>query len=218
MDVRLSDEEYLQTILELEEDGIVPIRARLAERLNISAAATSEAVPRLVERGYLFGHDGRTLELTPLGRELGTAVVRRHRLAERFLVDVLRLPWEKAHLEASRWEHVLSGEVEAHIVSLLGDPATCPHGNPIPGSKQAEDTSAATSLAAAAPGPGTVQRISEQIQTDDSAIAFLVAAALTPGTAIEVASAASDGVTVHSPSGEHLVAGDLAELVWVTAP
>jgi Mn-dependent DtxR family transcriptional regulator len=119
-------EEYLETILEIEEEGIVPIRARLVERLGLSAAAVSEQVNRLVEQGYAELGDDRTLRLTESGRALAISIVRRHRLAERLLLDVIGLEWEKVHREADRWEHAISADVEAKLVELLGDPATCP--------------------------------------------------------------------------------------------
>ena len=127
-------EEYLEAILEIEEEGIVPIRARLVERLGLSAPAVSETVNRLVDHGYAELLDDRSLRLTDKGRSVATSIVRRHRLAERLLVDVIGLEWEKVHKEADRWEHAISADVEEKLVLLLGDPATCPHGNPIPGS------------------------------------------------------------------------------------
>ena len=127
-------EEYLEAILEIEEEGTIPIRARLVERLGLSAPAVSETVNRLVEHGYAELLDDRSLRLTAKGREVATSIVRRHRLAERLLVDVIGLEWEKVHREADRWEHAISADVEEKLVTLLGDPATCPHGNPIPGS------------------------------------------------------------------------------------
>src|SRR3954467_15234097 len=132
-------EEYLETILELEEEGIVPIRARLVERLGVSAPAVSEQVNRLVGGGYTELLDDRSLRLTSKGRKLATTVVRRHRLAERLLVDVIGLEWEKVHREADLWEHVISSDVEEKLVELLGDPLACPHGNPIPGTKRKAD-------------------------------------------------------------------------------
>src|SRR6186997_2626178 len=140
-------EEYLEAILEIEEEGVTPIRARLVERLGLSAAAVSEQVNRLVEQGYAELLDDRTLRLTDTGRALATSVVRRHRLAERLLVDVIGLEWEKVHREADRWEHAISADVEQKLVELLGDPATCPHGNPIPGSKHASPRAPGVALA-----------------------------------------------------------------------
>ena len=131
-------EEYLETILAIEEEGVVPLRARLVERLGLSAAAVSETVGRLSDHGFVELHGDRSLHLTDKGRSLATTVVRRHRLAERLLIDVIGLEWEKVHREADRWEHAISADVEEKLVELLGDPATCPHGNPIPGSKRAD--------------------------------------------------------------------------------
>src|SRR5437763_4654332 len=167
-------EEYLETILEIEEEGIPPIRARLVERLGISAPAVSETVNRLVEQGYAELLDDRSLHLTPKGRALATTVVRRHRLAERLLTDVIGLEWEKVHREADRWEHAISADVEEKLVALLGDPATCPHGNPIPGTKRGDDPRPTVPLADAAPGPVVVGRISEKMELDDKALQMLV--------------------------------------------
>jgi len=145
-------EEYLETILEIEEEGVTPIRARLVERLGLSAAAVSEQVNRLVGKGYAELLDDRSLRLTGSGRALATSIVRRHRLAERLLVDVIGLEWEKVHREADRWEHAISADVEAKLVELLDDPATCPHGNPIPGSAHPVPTVPTVPLAQAGPG------------------------------------------------------------------
>ena len=119
----------------------IPLRARLVERLGLSAAAVSETVGRLSDNGFVELHGDRSLHLTDKGRSLATTVVRRHRLAERLLTDVIGLEWEKVHREADRWEHAISSDVEEKLVLLLGDPATCPHGNPIPGSKHADAAS-----------------------------------------------------------------------------
>src|SRR3954465_10025674 len=136
-DMHDATEEYLENILEIEEEGTRVMRARLVERLGLSAAAVSETVFRLADNGHVGAAGDRPGSLTTKGRELATTVVRRHRLAERLLVDVIGLEWEKVHREADRWEHAISTDVEEKLVLLLGDPATCPHGNPIPGSKNA---------------------------------------------------------------------------------
>src|SRR5689334_23651437 len=175
-------EEYLETILSIEEEGIVPMRARLVERLGLSAAAVSETVARLEEQGYVELANDRRLNLTAKGRGLATTVVRRHRLAERLLVDVIGLEWEKVHAEAARWEHAISADVEEKLVLLLGDPATCPHGNPIPGSGHKVEGPASVPLTQMQPGPVIVRRISEKVEIDDDAIAFLAGAALIPGS------------------------------------
>src|SRR5438876_6565084 len=130
-------EEYLEAIHELVEEGAVVIQARLAERVGHSAPAVSEMVRRLRGEGYLE-IENRAIVLTRKGRSRAESVVRKHRLAERLLTDVIGLPWHKAHMEAGRWEHVISDEVEARLVEILGHPTTCPHGNPIPGSGRTE--------------------------------------------------------------------------------
>ena len=210
-----STEEYLESILEIEEEGVIPIRARLVERLGFSAAAVSEQVNRLVGQGYAQLLDDRTLRLTDSGRALATSIVRRHRLAERLLVDVIGLEWEKVHREADRWEHAISADVEAKLVELLGDPATCPHGNPIPGSSHRADTRGAVALTAALPGRVRVARISEKIELDDAALTLLARAKLTPGSSASVVRSGPDGVVVESDAGEQLVPTDVAKFTFV---
>ena len=209
-------EEYLETILELEEEGTIPIRARLVERLGVSAPAVSEQVNRLVDGGYTELMDDRSLRLTEKGRNLATSVVRRHRLAERLLVDVIGLEWEKVHREADRWEHAISADVEEKLVLLLGDPGTCPHGNPIPGSKHAAKTTGHVALNEAVPGPVTIVRISEKVELDDNALNLLADAQLIPGNAAEVTIVAPAGVTLTTAVGTQLVPDALARLMWVT--
>src|SRR6266581_3039753 len=166
-------EEYLETILELEEEGVPAIRARLVERLGVSAPSVSETVNRLVDLGYTELLADRTLFLTQKGRDLATSIVRRHRLAERLLVDIIGLEWEKVHREADRWEHAISADVEEKLVQLLGDPATCPHGNPIPGSAHKVDVRGSVALTRARAGRVEVTSISEKIELDDSALVLL---------------------------------------------
>jgi DtxR family Mn-dependent transcriptional regulator len=209
-------EEYLEAILEIEEEGTIPIRARLVERLGLSAPAVSETVNRLVDHGYAELLDDRSLRLTPKGREVATSVVRRHRLAERLLVDVIGLEWEKVHREADRWEHAISADVEEKLVQLLGDPGTCPHGNPIPGSRSAPTAPVGAPLATSAPGKVQVQRISEKAEIDDDAIAFLAQAQLIPGHDAVVVGPEDGGVRVQSDTGDQLIPRDLAALVYVS--
>jgi DtxR family transcriptional regulator, Mn-dependent transcriptional regulator len=207
-------EEYLEAILEIEEEGIVPIRARLVERLGLSAPAVSETVNRLVDHGYAELLDDRTLRLTDKGRAVATSIVRRHRLAERLLVDVIGLEWEKVHKEADRWEHAISADVEEKLVVLLGDPATCPHGNPIPGSGHTVEGPASVPLTQMQPGPVVVRRISEKVEIDDDAIAFLVRADLKPGSNAVVVGTSTDGVQVKSAQGDQTVPRKLAQLIY----
>ena len=217
MRVNPTDEEYLQTYLELLEDGIRPIGARLAERLGISAAAVSEGMHRLIQRGYAAEQD-KVFSLTATGEEAGRTVIRRHRLAECFLVDILGLRWERAHLEASRWEHALSEDVEQRIIEMLDDPAVCPHGNPIPGSKRAEQPEPSEPLAKSPPGRMRLVRISELAQSDESTIEFLAESGLLPGAVIEVidgAAAPSNGVALRGDKGDCSVPQSMAALLWV---
>jgi DtxR family Mn-dependent transcriptional regulator len=210
-------EEYLETILSLEEEGVVPMRARLVERLGLSAAAVSETVGRLVDGGWVELAGDRRLSLTIKGRGLATTIVRRHRLAERLLVDVIGLEWEKVHAEAARWEHAISADVEEKLVLLLGDPATCPHGNPIPGSMRSQSTTATVALADAPVGPVTVARVSERLEMSDEALVLIAAAHLTPGCDATITEAGQDGVTVTTDNGEHRVPSRVAESLYVSS-
>jgi DtxR family Mn-dependent transcriptional regulator len=210
-------EEYLETILEIEEEGVVPIRARLVERLGLSAPAVSETVNRLVDQGYAELLGDRSLRLTPKGRTLATTVVRRHRLAERLLTDVIGLEWEKVHREADRWEHAISADVEEKLVALLGDPATCPHGNPIPGSKRAVDAHGTVALSEAVPGGMVVSRISEKMELDDEALRLLASLRLVPGSHGIVVRHGDDGTVVKTDTGEHTLPPRIAALMYVRA-
>jgi DtxR family transcriptional regulator, Mn-dependent transcriptional regulator len=209
-------EEYLETILEIEEEGVTPLRARLVERLGLSAAAVSETVNRLVGHGYAELRKDRSVHLTPKGRKLATTVVRRHRLAERLLTDVIGLEWEKVHREADRWEHAISADVEEKLVELLGDPMTCPHGNPIPGSKRTANGVPTVPLVKAEPGKVTVTRISEKLELSDEALQLVAKARLIPGSTATVVSSGPDGVVVDTPAGEHTVPTAVAEQMYVT--
>ena len=126
-------EMYLRTVFELEEEGIVPLRARIAERLAQSGPTVSQTVARMERDGLMHVAGDRQLALTDAGRALATKVMRKHRLAECLLVGVIQMPWEEVHIEACRWEHVISESVERRVYELLGHPDRCPHGNPIPG-------------------------------------------------------------------------------------
>jgi len=210
-------EEYLETILALEEEGVRPLRARIVERLGVSAPAVSETVNRLIRGGYAeLRADDNSIELTPKGRGLATTVVRRHRLAERLLVDVIGLEWEKVHREADRWEHAISSDVEEKLVELLGDPLTCPHGNPIPGTKRKAEKVPLVRLQEARPGRITVTRISEKLEMDDESLRLVAAARLIPGASATVVEQADGGVKVKTPAGVHLIPPVVAEQMFVT--
>jgi DtxR family Mn-dependent transcriptional regulator len=210
-------EEYLETILAIEEEGVTPLRARLVERLGLSAAAVSETVNRLVAAGYTELRDDRTIRLTQKGRQLATTVVRRHRLAERLLTDVIGLEWEKVHREAARWEHAISADVEEKLVELLGDPVTCPHGNPIPGSRRQAKAEPTVQLTAAEPGRVTISRISEKLELNDDGLSLIAKARLIPGATATVLERGDGGVKVKTSAGEHTVPAEVAEQMYVAA-
>jgi len=209
-------EEYLESILAIEEEGVVPMRARLVERLGLSAAAVSETIGRLSDHGYVELHGDRSLHLTDKGRRLATTVVRRHRLAERLLVDVIGLEWEKVHREAERWEHAISSDVEEKLVELLGDPATCPHGNPIPGSKQHANGEPTVALARSHPGPVVVRRVNERLEIDDDGIRLIAAAHMKPGAKATVLAIVDGAVTLDTETGQHTLPKSVAENLYVS--
>jgi len=200
-------EMYLRTIFELEEEGVIPLRARIAERLHQSGPTVSQTVARMERDGLVTVEGDRHLELSDAGRKLATQVMRKHRLAERLLVDVIGLDWEDVHIEACRWEHVMSEAVERRLVTILDNPTTCPHGSPIPGLDELGGPSvpnpgrAFTELVllsgAATDGPVqvTIERISEQIQGDAELMHQLTDAHVRPGNAVTV-SRLPDGVEV----------------------
>lgn len=200
-------EMYLRTILELEEEGIVPLRARIAERLEHSGPTVSQTVARMERDGLVHVSTDRHLELTEKGRAKSVQVMRKHRLAERLLSDVIGLDWAYVHEEACRWEHVMSEKVELRLLDLLGHPVDSPYGNPIPGLDQLHsplsgnraslDRGQALSVAAGIPGRYTVLRLTEAIQTDPELLSELALAGVRPGQDIEIAR--SDGyVTVRA--------------------
>ncbi|MEL7207336.1 MAG: metal-dependent transcriptional regulator [Actinomycetota bacterium] len=184
-------EEYCEAIFELREDEIDVIQARIAERLEVSRPAVSEMIRRMEDEG-LIRLDGTTVRLTDDGTKVAERVVRRHRLAERFLTDVLELSWAEAHAEAGKWEHVISDPVEAALDRLLGSPTTCPHGNPIPGS----DYTAPRSVPLDEIEAGTdftVSRIPEELEFAPGLLDFLEDANIQPGRTGTVTAASPDG-------------------------
>jgi DtxR family Mn-dependent transcriptional regulator len=179
-----STEMYLRTVLELEEEGIPALRARLSERLRLSPPSISEGVARLENQGLLHLAEDRTVQLTDQGREWATHVMRKHRLAERLLADVIGLDPEFIHEEACRWEHVISDRVEQKLADLLGNPTTSPYGNPIPGA--GDDGAELVSLAQVDDGPATLHSISESLQSDARVIHLLHEKGMKAGETVEV--------------------------------
>lgn len=200
-------EEYCEAIFELHEDDVDVIQARIAERLGVSRPAVSEMIRRMEAEGFV--EVDRHVNLTPSGRRLAEQVVRRHRLAERLLTDILGLSWAEAHQEAGKWEHIISDNVEAAIVRLLDDPTTCPHGNPIPGSNYQEPES--TPLAELKVGDGfTVLRIPEALEFTPGLLEFLEDAAIQPGHSGTVTASSPDGTTTVEIDGRHIGVGSFA--------
>lgn len=209
-------EEYLEAVHELEEEGVQVIQARLAERLGHSAPSVSEMIRRLKTEGYLQVKD-RSVVLTAKGRARAQSVVRKHRLAERLLTDVIGLAWHKAHIEAGRWEHVISDEVEERLVELLGNPTTCPHGNPIPGTQATRP--AVVALSESEPGDRVrLERVTEQIELDTDSLTYLSINGFVPGTDARVRAKAPDGtLTLDLGDGTIALGPALADQLYVSA-
>ncbi|WP_066465402.1 metal-dependent transcriptional regulator [Sanguibacter suarezii] len=202
-------EMYLRTIYELAEEGIIPLRARIAERLGHSGPTVSQTVARMERDGLVVVSGDRHLELTEVGHNKAMRVMRKHRLAERLLTDVIGLDWEFVHEEACRWEHVMSDRVEKRLVDLLDHPSFSPYGNPIPGLAELGDAApevgfldgvlslpafVARSAVEAGPLPdavpmvATVARLGEPLQTDVELLGRLAAAGVKPGGVIRIES------------------------------
>jgi len=185
-------EEYCETIFELTEDAVDVIQARIADRLDVSRPAVSEMVKRMEAAGLLTTNSG--IALTDSGAKLAETVVRRHRIAERFLTDILGLSWASAHKEAGKWEHVISPEVERAMIDKLHGPTTCPHGNPIPGSGYVEPD--LVSLDSLTPGQTfTVRRIPEALEFSPGMLEFLEDSSITPGFEGTIAKLTTTGDT-----------------------
>jgi DtxR family transcriptional regulator, Mn-dependent transcriptional regulator len=200
-------EQYCMAIFELREDEIDVIQARIADRLGVSRPAVSEMIRRLEHEG-LVTITG-TIQLTPEGLALAERVVRRHRLSERLLTDILGLSWALAHEEADKWEHVLSDEVEAQIVRLLDNPNTCPHGNPIPGTKyEPPDYVPLNKLAVG--DEFTVSRIPEELEFTEGMLDFLEEAWMVPGRQGRVTSTSPDGTITVEVDGKTVGIGAFA--------
>ena len=205
-------EMYLRTIFELEEEGIVPLRARIAERLAQSGPTVSQTVARMERDGLVVVSGDRHLELTDDGRSKATRVMRKHRLAERLLVDVIGLEWEYVHEEACRWEHVMSERVERRLLTLLDHPTESPYGNPIPGLDELGEVSTGANgfltglvtlvqaAEAAEGGAFVVRRLGEPLQSDHDLLSRLSAAGVRPGGRLTV-SRTDGGVSVQDSEG-----------------
>ncbi|HET6214314.1 MAG TPA: metal-dependent transcriptional regulator [Micromonosporaceae bacterium] len=218
-------EMYLRTVLELEEEGVTPLRARIAERLHQSGPTVSQTVSRMERDGLLTIEGDRHLHLTDLGRQRAVGVMRKHRLAELLLVNVIGLAYEDAHDEACRWEHVMSDAVERKVYELLGRPTRSPYGNPIPGLDELDASAPAPSGAGepernlAFPGLSgavVVRRICESVQTDVDVLRQLHAAGVDPGAMVTVAQE-RDGVMIDRSGEQVRLPREVASRVFVAA-
>lgn len=200
-------EMYLRTIYDLEEEGVVPLRARIAERLEQSGPTVSQTVSRMERDGLLLVAGDRHLELTDKGRRLAIAVMRKHRLAERLLVDVIGLPWEQVHAEACRWEHVMSERVERRLVHMLDNPTVSPFGNPIPGlallgleesagEAAGVDLVRLTELPVGDSVAVVVRQLTEHVQGDVELIGRLKEAGVVPNARVLVQASPDGDVTI----------------------
>lgn len=214
-------EMYLRTIYELEEEGVTPLRARIAERLEQSGPTVSQTVARMERDGLVTVAQDRSLHMTDKGRELATAVMRKHRLAERLLTDVIGLDINKVHSEACRWEHVMSDEVERRLVEVLDKIDRSPFGNPIPGLKGLgiDQETPSMGLRAVDLKDGThtvtIVQLNEILQMDDAQFRELRAAGITIGTQV-TAVVEGGAITLIGPAGDRVeVMNDLAHAIRV---
>jgi DtxR family Mn-dependent transcriptional regulator len=199
--------EYAEAIWEIEEEGIPVIQARIADWLGVSRASVSEMVHRMAEEGLL--DVGDRIELTEDGRHLAAVIVRRHRLAERFLSDVLKLPWDKVHAEAEVWETTISDQVEAAMWDVLEDPKTCPHGNPIPGAGYKPPKMLPMTEMEQAK-PMRLERISEELELDAEMMKFLDESGLRPDASVELMHRDPQGAVSIKVNGNQIGVGNFA--------
>ncbi|MFQ5518231.1 MAG: metal-dependent transcriptional regulator [Acidimicrobiia bacterium] len=200
---RTSYREYTAAIFELAEEGIPVIRARIAEWLGISRQAVTEVV-RLMKQEGLVSTAGQQISLTDEGRHLAEVIVRRHRLAEHFLSEVLGMAWVKVHKEAEVWEQIISDDVEAAMWRHLADPKTCPHGNPIPGAGYKAPPIKPVSQMETGE-TRTLERISEELELDADMLGFLDESGLRPGAEVVVRQRAPTGTLTVQAAGEQAV-------------
>ncbi len=195
-------EMYLRTILDLEEEHIVPLRARISERLGHSGPTVSQTVARMERDGLVVVEGDRHLELTPAGRRRAVHVMRKHRLAERLLADVIGLDWAYVHDEACRWEHVMSEKVERRLLEMLGHPTESPYGNPIPGLDELGDAPAPAFMdgvvrlvdrvaGSTEPVRVVIRRLGEPVQFEPELLQQLQDAGVMPGAPAVVSAVGS---------------------------
>jgi DtxR family Mn-dependent transcriptional regulator len=217
-------EMYLRTILDLEEEQIIALRARISERLGHSGPTVSQTIGRMERDGLVVVEGDRHLELTEEGRRKAIHVMRKHRLAERLLADVIGLDWAFVHDEACRWEHVMSERVELRLLDMLGHPKESPYGNPIPGLEELGDEPAPAFMdgvvnvvdrlaESTAELSVVIRRLGEPVQVDPELLQQLWAAGIMPGadatisangTFVRLATAGSAGIELSHELAVHI--------------
>jgi DtxR family Mn-dependent transcriptional regulator len=209
-------EEYLEAVYRLEREGPGVTTSGLAADLGVAAASVSGMLKKLAEGGYLEYRARGEAKLTRRGLEVAVRVVRRHRLAERLLTDVLGMPWDQVHEEACRLEHAISSAVEARLVAVLGDPQECPHGHPIPPADLSDPPHAGVKLADLE--AGAVARVVDVIENVPEMLRFLDQIGLRPGESIDIIEREPLGgtITVENPRGRHAISLELARLITVS--
>ncbi len=208
-------ERYLEAIFALGDEGRDVIAARLAEHLGVAAPTVTEALRRLVREGYVTLNPRREIEFTERGREIAERIVRRHRLSERLLTDLLGVPWYDVHEEASRLEHAISPSVEAKLAALLGEPDTCPHGNPIPGSGSPNLDSGHYLDVADVGDILMVERITEQAEQDSRLLEYFHRNGIVPGARVTVANIAPSAGAIVLQVGDQTVSVSLQAANWI---
>jgi DtxR family transcriptional regulator, Mn-dependent transcriptional regulator len=207
-------EEYLQAIYTLADENGHVVSARLAEFLGFSAPAVSEMVHRLEREGLVSLDGHKEVHLTSTGKAQADSIVRRHRLAERFLVEVLGFEWWKTHEEAERLEHGMSAEMEARMVRVLGDPQTCPHGNPMPG----VTPTPTRPLDTLAPGErAAVRRIPDQFEHEAGFLEYLDSQGVRPGVVVELVERGPTLLRVSIDGVTRSLLPDCGQKVWMAA-
>lgn len=210
-------DEYLEAIYELQEEGERVVQARIARRLGVSRASVSEQIQRLVKLG-LVTVQKRTIELTEHGHAIAEDAVRRHRMAERFLTDVLSMPWHLAHQEANRFQTGLTGEIEERMLEMLGGPATCPHGNPIPGTGAVIDPKLRALREFAEGDVVVLRRLTEDVEVDTGVLKYFEEHGLVPGARITVTGVELDGtMTLAVGFKRSTLEPRLTDNLWVRA-
>ncbi len=212
-----ASKEYLEAVFELEEEGQRILQARIGERLGLAPATVSEGVRRLVAEGYVTVEGARDLVLTVEGRRIAETLVRRHRLAERMLVDLLGIPWHLCHEQAEDWEKVMTPQVEHAILDKLEGELTCPHGNPIPGARSTIPWSRLRSVASMTVGDrGRLTRLLEDVELNHDVLKYLEDHGLMPGHDIALVDIGPDGTRTLETDGQRVALGQkLADNLWI---